>query len=280
MTDYEQVSVDSGTSPREDYTQRDNPAFDAAMAARTATREAAFFLPHLRPGLRLLDVGCGPGTITLGLAEAVAPGEVVGLDLRDEVVAQARAAAAQRGVANVRFEVGSAYALPFPDDSFDVAFAHVVLMHLREPVRALAEIRRVLRPGGVVGVRDVDFGGQILYPPTPLWEHYFALRARVRRHNGGDITLGRAHRRLLLDAGYARAEAGATLNAAGTLAETRRSAAYQRAMPSSIARTALAEGWADDATRDAMATGFDAWAERPDAFAAAVYCHAVGWVGE
>src|SRR5207302_57957 len=103
---------------REAYTQRDNPAFDAAMTARTAAREAAFFLPHLRSGMRLLDIGCGPGSITLGLAEVVAPGEVVGIDLRPEAVEQSRAAAAQRGIANVRFEVGSAYDLPFPDGSF------------------------------------------------------------------------------------------------------------------------------------------------------------------
>src|SRR5215207_3754614 len=100
---------------REAYSQANNPAFDAQLSARTATREAAFFLPHLRPGMRLLDVGCGPGSITLGLAAALAPGEVVGVDLRPEPLAQARAEASRRGIANVRFEVGSAYALPFPD---------------------------------------------------------------------------------------------------------------------------------------------------------------------
>ena len=71
--------------------------------------------------MRLLDVGCGPGSITLGLAEAVAPGEVVGVDLQPAQVEQARALAAERGVANVRFEVASAYALPFPDAAFDAA---------------------------------------------------------------------------------------------------------------------------------------------------------------
>jgi SAM-dependent methyltransferase len=280
MTDQRSSTTAVAGSPREAYTQRDNPDFDAAMAARTASSEAAFLLPHLRPGLRLLDVGCGPGTITLGLAAAVAPGEVVGLDLRPEVVEQARAVAAREGAANVRFEVGSAYALPYPDGSFDAAFAHIVLMHLREPVRALAEIRRVLRPGGVVGVRDVDFGAQLVFPLTPLWEQYLALRDRVRRHNGGHRSLGRAHRSLLLNAGFARAEAGATVESAGVLSETRSNAAFYRAQLPAIARTALAEGWADQATLDAMAAEFDAWAERPDAFYAAVYCHAVGWAGE
>src|SRR5215207_2615574 len=88
---------------REAYSQANNPAFDAQLSARTATREAAFFLPHLRPGMRLLDAGSGPGSITLGLAEVVAPGHVVGVDLQPAQVERARAIAAERGVANARF---------------------------------------------------------------------------------------------------------------------------------------------------------------------------------
>ena len=87
------------------------------------------------------------------------------------------------------------------------------------------------------------------------------------------------HRRLLLDAGFARAEAGASVESAGTRAETRRIATYQGALLRGIAGTALAEGWADQATLDAMLAEFSDWAECPDAFHAAVYCHAVGWVG-
>src|SRR5215207_5414518 len=103
------------TTPTREAYSGDAPAVDAELATRTVAREAAFLLPHLRPGMRLLDVGCGPGSITVGLAAVLAPGEVVGLDLRPEPLAQARAEASRRGIANVRFEVGSAYALPFPD---------------------------------------------------------------------------------------------------------------------------------------------------------------------
>lgn len=133
----------------ESYSQRANPVFEAELALRTAAKEGAFFVPFLRPGMRVLDLGCGPGSITLGLAETVAPGEVVGVDLQPSQVAQAQALGAARGMMNARFEVADVYRLPFPDGSFDAAFAHVVLMHLREPVRALAEMRRVLRPGGI-----------------------------------------------------------------------------------------------------------------------------------
>jgi ubiquinone/menaquinone biosynthesis C-methylase UbiE len=139
------------------------------MARRTAAQEAAFFLPHLRPGMRVLDVGCGPGSITVGLAEVVAPGEVVGIDVQQSQVERARDLAVERGVANVRFEVGDVYRLPFLDHSFDAVFAHTVLMHLQEPVRALAEARRVLRPGGITGVRDPDYGTMLSLPRRPYW---------------------------------------------------------------------------------------------------------------
>jgi ubiquinone/menaquinone biosynthesis C-methylase UbiE len=89
-------------------------------------------------------------------------------------------------VTNVRFEVADIYALPFPDGSFDAAFVHGVLMHLREPVRALAELRRVLRPGSLAGVRDPDWGASLHAPATPLLDQWIALRVRVRQHNGGD----------------------------------------------------------------------------------------------
>ena len=123
----------------EHYVQRGNPHLEAMFAERTASREAAFFLPYLRPGMQMIDVGCGPGSITVGLAEAVAPGNVVGIDFQPTQIEQARDLAAKRAVANVRFEVADAYRVPFPDHSFDAAFAHAVLTHLREPVRALVE---------------------------------------------------------------------------------------------------------------------------------------------
>ena len=118
---------------------------------RTAENSAAYLLDHLVPGQRLLDLGCGPGTITLDLAGRVAPGEVVGIDRSAEVVAEAEAAARARGAANVSFAVGDGYALDHPDGSFDVVHAHQVLQHLSDPVAALREAHRVL--AGVVGAQ-------------------------------------------------------------------------------------------------------------------------------
>ena len=262
------------------YSQTANPAFEAELATRTASREAAFLLPHLRPSMQLLDVGCGPGSITLGLAGVVVPGQVVGIDMQSAQIEQARALAHARGVTSVRFEVADIYGLPFPDGSFDAAFAHGVLMHLREPVRALAELRRVLRPAGVAGVRDPDWGASLRAPTTPLLDQWSAVRVRVRQHNGGDPFLGRHQRRLLLEAGFARAEACASVESAGTREETLRHAAFLKAQVQGFSRTVLAEGWMDQAAVDAVITEIDAWAERPDAFSSTTWCEALGWVSK
>src|SRR6516225_8628807 len=268
-----------GTTSRpadEVYTQRDCPAFEAFMAARTASQEAAFFLPHLRSGMRVLDAGCGPGSITLGLAQVVYPGEVIGVDLQTAQVEDARELAAERGIGNARFETADLYGLPFPDRAFDAVFSHGVVMHLREPLRAIAEMRRVLKQGGFVGLRDPYVAAGFVSPATPLIERFGALLIRVREHNGSHPLIGAQYRGLLREAGFARSEATASVEYAGSLEATRRFAAWRKAQLGGLARTALAQRWADHATIDAMAADFDAWAERPDAFSATMWCEAIG----
>ena len=266
------------TPATERYSQRANPAFEAIMALRTLTKEGAFFRPHLHPGMRVLDVGCGPGSMTLGLAEAVAPGEAVGVDFQPSQVAQAQALSASRGIINTRFEVANAYELPFPDDSFDAVFAQALLWHLREPLHALAEMRRVLRPGGIVGVRECDWGGRIHAPATPLLEQWYGLTVKIRQHNGGDPFIGRHLRGLLIEAGFARPEASVSVWSAGTPEEVQLCAAFLKAQLNGFASTALAEGWMDQPTIEAVAAEIEAWAGRPDALYVDTYCEACGHV--
>src|SRR5579884_3192284 len=154
------------------------------MRRRTAATHAAFFLPYLKPVMRLLDVGCGPGSITLDLSRLVAPGEAVGVDLEPKQFSEVQEQARTEKL-NVRFEEGSAYALPFPDSSFDAAFSHALVSHLAEPVRALKEIRRVLKPGGLVGLRAGDWGGVLMYPLTDEVRAGLARFAEMQRRNGG-----------------------------------------------------------------------------------------------
>jgi ubiquinone/menaquinone biosynthesis C-methylase UbiE len=157
---------------------------------RTAENSAGYLLPSLRPGLDLLDVGCGPGTITVDLAARVAPGRVVGLDVSADPLEEARATAAAAGV-EVTFGVGDVYALEAADDSFDVVHAHQVLQHLTDPVAALREMARVCRPGGLVAVRDVDYGAFVTFPADPVLDRWLELYHQVARRNGAEPDAGR-----------------------------------------------------------------------------------------
>jgi len=271
-----------GAGRGEAYTHGYGADVVAYHAQRSAAREAAFLLPHLRPGMRLLDLGCGPGTITLGLAQLVAPGEAVGVDLGPAVIERARAEAAARGVPGVRFEVASAYALPFPAASFDAAFASAVLEHLADPAAALAEVRRVLRPGGVLGVRDTTSGSWGLMPPAgPPIERLVALYRRFQEHNGGHPEIGRRHRALLRAAGFVRTEASASATWHGTREATRQwgemgAGLLEGGHPAFVA-WALSEGGVAQAELAALAAAARAWGADPDAFEATLWGEAVGW---
>ncbi len=171
------------------------------MGQRTAQTDAAFFLPHLTPGWHVLDAGCGPGTITLGLARRVAPGHVTGIDTEDLQFANARERAQCEGL-DIEFRKASVYELPFQDGFFDAVFSHALLEHLSDPDGALAEMRRVLKPGGFVGLRAPDMGGILIDAasggPTQALETYIENQKR----NSGDPNVGRKLGRLLRKAGF------------------------------------------------------------------------------
>lgn len=158
---------------------------------RTAANSAAYLLAELRPGQAVLDVGCGPGTITADIAALVAPGRVTAVDTGRDILDRAAAAAAERGLDNVEFATADVHSLDFPDDSFDVVHAHQVLQHVGDPVQALREMRRVCRPGGVVAVRDSDYAAMNWYPEVPGMREWQELYDRVARANGGEPDAGR-----------------------------------------------------------------------------------------
>src|SRR5881398_1940571 len=178
-----------------------SPVIQQHYLRRQATHQAAFFLPYLQPGMTLLDCGCGPGAITLGLAEAVAPGQVVGVDREPSMVHRACALAEEHQVTHVRFQVGDICDLPFPSSSFDAVFTCAVLEHLADPVQALREIGRVLKPGGTVGVSYSDWREPLISPPDAALRHFFTLFERCFQHHGGSLQRGRHLRGMLRQAG-------------------------------------------------------------------------------
>ncbi len=159
-------------------------------SARTAANSAAYLLASIRPDMHILDIGCGPGTITADLAALVPQGSVIGIDLGPEVIEEARSMAAKRSLKNISFEVGNAHELGFPDHKFDVVHAHQVLQHLGEPTHALREWRRVIKPGGILACREGDNSSLAYYPANQDLAEFQnvsqkAARARSCEPNGG-----------------------------------------------------------------------------------------------
>jgi SAM-dependent methyltransferase len=235
-------------------------------AWRTAENSAAYLLPHLADGARVLDVGSGPGTITLDLARRVRPGEVIGVDASAEVVAQANGLAESERVANASFATGDAYALEFPDDSFDVVHAHQVLQHLGRPVDALREWRRVLKPGGVLAVRDADYGGVVVEPASPGLTRWLDVYHAVAAWNGGEANAGRKLSRWVREAGFHDIDASGSVwvFASDLEREWWGGSWAERVTESAFAAHAIESGHAMRADLQAMAAAWREWSADPD----------------
>jgi len=233
---------------------------------RTAENSAGHLLPHLAPGQRVLDVGCGPGTITLDLARLVSPGEVVGIDPAADVVEAAGAAAAEQGVGNATFAVGDVYALEADDGAFDVVHAHQVLQHLSDPVAALVEMRRVLAPGGVLAVRDSDYAAFVWAPEDPLLDAWLALYHEVVRVNGAEADAGRFLKGWVLEAGFTDLE---VTSSTWTFSDADDRAWWgglwaDRVVQSSFATQSVEYGLATSAELEAISGAFRRWSESDD----------------
>ncbi|MFF7245893.1 class I SAM-dependent methyltransferase [Embleya sp. NPDC008237] len=169
---------------------------------RTAANSAAYLLDSLKPHMKILDIGCGPGTITADLAALVPDGHVTGVDHAPDVLEQARATAAERGLDNLDFATADVHALDYPDDTFCVVHAHQVLQHVGDPVQALREMYRVTKPGGIIAARDADYPTMAWFPATPGMDDWLDLYLRVARANGGAPDAGRRLKSWALHAGY------------------------------------------------------------------------------
>jgi ubiquinone/menaquinone biosynthesis C-methylase UbiE len=183
----------------------------------------------------------------------------------------------KRGVSNASFRVGSIYELPFPDCSFDVAFAHTLLQHLADPVKALREVYRVLKAGGLVGVREEDTGGIVFAPSNALLDQSWDLYVRSWKQNGGDPYFARRHHAVLREAGFVRVSGSASSECYGTPQVTQWFGEMMaRYIPSNL-ETAVHLGWAHSELVDRMGAAWKAWGEHPDAYFAALLCEAIGW---
>jgi ubiquinone/menaquinone biosynthesis C-methylase UbiE len=265
---------------REFYSINDAEAQRIYVGVRRARVWVGFLLPYLKPGMSLLDCGCGVGSITLDLAEIVAPGPVIGLDMDEGQLEIARQSARERGLNNVTFEQGDVYRLRFTDETFDAVLAHTLLYHLNNQLKALKELRRVLKPGGIVAISDDDLDTITISPDDPLAHKLIDIMRNIVLFNGGNPFYSRHLRRYLLEAGFVRTEGFAVAaDHYGRLEETRRMANIMRRLLNDpvLKNIILSQGWATQAELDEIKTWVQEWGERPDAFMAIMYCAALGW---
>ena len=194
------------------YTMGYSEEFRQLLNRRSMETHAGYLLPYLKPGLRVLDFGCGPGTISVGLAGAVSPGEVNGIDMEESQIELARAAAAAGGHDNAVFHVGDVTSLPFEDNFFDVAHCHAVLMHVPNTDATLSEVKRVLKPGGIIASRETVVASCFAEPSTDTLRSGWTVFGNLISANGGHPQMGRELKSRLIEAGFTDVKASASFD--------------------------------------------------------------------
>ncbi len=246
------------------YTHGHHESVLRSHSWRTAENSAGYLLPHLRPGMSLLDIGAGPGTITADLARLVEPGRTTALEATEDALAITRATFAELDI-EMEFVVGDIHALDLPDDTYDVVHAHQVLQHVADPVQALREMRRVCKPGGIVAARDSDYRAFAWYPTLPELDEWMELYQQMARANGGEPDAGRQLLSWALEAGFEKVDSTASN---WTFADSDGRAFWggmwaDRVLQSAMADQARASG-VPEATLEAISAAWRTWATRPD----------------
>ena len=260
------------------YTMGYDPEFTQLLDRRNAESHAGYLLPRLKPGFRVLDFGCGPGTISVGLARAVgADGELHGVDLEESQIAMARAAASAGGHDNAAFHAGDVTDMPFEDGYFDAAHCHTLLNHVPDTQAALAEVRRVLKPGGVLGCRELFVASSFVEPGSALIDEAWGIFTRLLAANGGHPQMGKRLGGALADAGFADIQTGASFDFFGTPPDVAFLYAFisEWFFSDSVVAAATQFGLATSERFDEIRGELTAWRENPSACGAFAFGEAL-----
>jgi ubiquinone/menaquinone biosynthesis C-methylase UbiE len=254
-------------------------SFTDWFADRRIASSAGFFLPHIQPGMTLLDVGCGPGSITLDFAEALAPAEVVAIDIDPEMLGRARATAEQRGVKNVRFEEGDIHDLKFPAGSFDAVWTSSVMQWIDRPDKAAREIKRVLKPGGVYASRDRANRGDIFGNSNPLVLRARRLHYRLVEKYGFSALIAERLRGVLLRVGFTNVTTTASYESRGTQEGARFMANLYKVHVEDepAVDEIVGYGWATREELKSMVEAWNAWGEDPYSYYCLARVETVAW---
>ena len=266
----------------EKYTHGHHGSVTRAHSFRRASDSASFVLPRLKSPMRLLDFGCGPGTITIDLAEHLLPnGSVVGIDNSRTVIDQARLRSDEKRTDNVSFEVRNIYETGYSAKTFDVVYAHQVLQHLSEPVMALSEAKRVLKPKGICAVREVDWGSSALWPPDERLLAFLDVYSRVAACNGGNASAGRQLKEWFMQAEFSELE----ITTSNWSFSDQNGLKWwgeqwsERILHSELGKRAIDYGIATDHDLEEISQGWLDWVNTPGAFFAFIQVEVIGVSG-
>ena len=264
--------------PPPSYTMGYNDKFQKMLERRNVRTHAAHLLPHLEPGLRLLDLGCGPGTLSVGLAEAVKPAELHGIDMEESQVEMARAAAAAGGHGNAFFQTGDVTDLPFEDESFDVAHCHALLMHVPDTQAVLAEVKRVLKPGGLLSGRDLIGSSCFAEPELGGLGDVWTTFLNLLEANGAHPQMGKELKRRFLEAGFSDIQASASFEYYSKAEDVAFFHAFAGGwfFSADTRETAAKHGLATPEQFEDWRRMMDEWKDTPGAFAAVAWGEAIG----
>ena len=265
------------TSATPDYTMSFSEEFLQSLRRYTAEASAAYLLPQLRPGLRVLDFGCGPGTISVGLAKSVAPGELHGVDMEESQIELARAVAKADGLDNALFHVGDVTNLPFEDGFFDVAHCHNVLMHVPDTSAVLEEVKRVLKPGGIIGCREMISASSFTHPDFGVIRKAWDMFEDLLAADDGHPQMGKDMKDHMVNAGFANIRMTASFDIYNTPADVAfiHGLAYMWFLSPEITEAAIKYGAATEELCNAIAVAYDNWKEHPGALCGVAFGEAV-----
>lgn len=185
------------------------------FSKRSAQRNAAYLLPYLKPTMHLLDCGCGPGSITIDFAKIINRGFITGVDIEESQLLQANELAKQNNISNISFQKGDIRKLPFADNTFDVAHVNGVLCQNKEPLTSIYELKRVVKPGGIIAAREPDFETYLVYPDNEYILEAMSLAKNALDCLGGNFYIGRRLKKLFTQAEFSRINAGASCDTYG-----------------------------------------------------------------
>lgn len=263
------------------YTHGHHPSVLRSHSWRTAKNSVGFLLPHLKPDMKILDIGCGPGTITVDLASYVPHGHITGLERVGSILTQARKNAQEKGVTNIDFIEGDANGLSFEDSTFDVVFCHQVLQHVGDPVGMLKEMRRVAKPGGIIAAREADYGAFVWYPELPGLKEWQNLYDAAARRNGGEPNAGRMLHVWARKAGFHDVNCSCTMWCYATKEDVGwwSESWFERSVASSFATTTMEHKLAKKQDLDRIANTWKEWGQDEDAWisipSAEILCYKV-----